>query len=30
MSDRRTTLLLFLAAAACFALLWAFIDTNPF
>jgi hypothetical protein len=30
MSDRRTTVLLFLAAAISFALLWILIDTNPF
>jgi len=30
MSDRHTALVLFLAAAACFALLWILIDTNPF
>jgi len=30
MSDRRTVLMLFLAAAASFALLWILIDTNPF
>jgi hypothetical protein len=30
MSERRTALMLILVAAACFAVLWALIDTNPF